>query len=84
MLGGPKPNGRFGQTQVVLDKENLLILGGSGGPIFHYCDAWILNMSGDLWKWKKIEITGKSNEPTNIWSNPGCKVGNAVINLPNN
>ncbi|XP_018572049.1 F-box only protein 42 [Anoplophora glabripennis] len=78
---GPKPNGRFGQTQVVLDKENLLILGGSGGPIFHYCDAWILNMSGDLWKWKKIEITGKSNEPTNIWSNPGCKIGDKIVVL---
>lgn len=74
LLAGPKPNGRFGQTQVILDDKNLLILGGSGGPSSQYCDCWILNMEGGLWKWIKVEIVGKSNEPANIWSNPGCKV----------
>ncbi|KAJ8918194.1 hypothetical protein NQ315_014060 [Exocentrus adspersus] len=78
---GPKPNGRFGQTQVILDKDNLLILGGSGGPTFHYYDAWILNMSGNMWKWRKVEIVGKDNEPTNIWSNPGCKIGDKIVVL---
>ncbi|CAH1118044.1 unnamed protein product [Phaedon cochleariae] len=79
--GGPKPNGRFGQTQVVLDDENLLILGGSGGPTFHYCDGWLLKMKGELWKWTKIEILGKQNEPSNIWSNPGCKMGDKIVVL---
>ncbi|KAG5900702.1 hypothetical protein JTB14_038220 [Gonioctena quinquepunctata] len=79
--GGVKPNGRFGQTQVVIDEENLLILGGSGGPTFHYCDCWLLNMSGELWKWKKVEVLGKSNEPSNIWSNPGCKIGDKIVVL---
>lgn len=71
---GPKPNGRFGQTQVVLDDENILILGGSGGPSYQYYDAWILNMSGRLWRWKKVKLEGTSNEPINLWGNPGCKV----------
>nr|CAI5823340.1 unnamed protein product [Callosobruchus analis] len=78
---GPKPSVRFGQTQVVLDEENLLILGGSGGPTLHYCDAWLLNMSGDVWRWKKVDIEGKNYEPKNIWSNPGCKIGDKVMVL---
>ncbi|XP_056648886.1 F-box only protein 42 [Diorhabda carinulata] len=78
---GPKPNGRFGQTQVIINEENLLILGGSGGPTSHHCDAWILNMSGDLWKWKKVEIVGKNHQPSNIWSNPGCKIGDKIVVL---
>ncbi|KAF7281864.1 hypothetical protein GWI33_004106 [Rhynchophorus ferrugineus] len=78
---GPKPNGRFGQTQVVLDNKNLLILGGSGGPTTQHCDCWILNMEGYLWKWIKVEIAGKINEPTNIWSNPGCKIGDKIVVL---
>nr|CAH7736644.1 unnamed protein product [Callosobruchus chinensis] len=78
---GPKPSVRFGQTQVVLDEQNLLILGGSGGPTLHYCDAWLLNMSGDVWRWKKVDIEGKNHEPKNIWSNPGCKIGDKVMVL---
>ncbi|CAH1989971.1 unnamed protein product [Acanthoscelides obtectus] len=78
---GPKPSVRFGQTQVVVDEKNLLILGGSGGPTLHYCDAWLLNMNGDVWKWKKVEIEGKNHEPRNIWSNPGCKIGDKVMVL---
>lgn len=73
--GNPKPNGRFGQTQVVLDRENILILGGSGGPKYQYYDAWILNMSEPAWKWKKVKIEGTNNEPINLFGNPGCKVG---------
>uniref|UniRef100_A0A6P7FJY5 F-box only protein 42 n=1 Tax=Diabrotica virgifera virgifera TaxID=50390 RepID=A0A6P7FJY5_DIAVI len=78
---GPKPNGRFGQTQVIIDDENLLILGGSGGPAIQHYDCWILNMTGDVWKWKKVEILGKNNEPNNIWSNPGCKIGDKIVVL---
>jgi F-box protein 42 len=72
--GEPRPHGRLGQTQVVLDNNNLLIIGGSGGPTLNYCDAWILNMEGVVWRWKQVEIEGKSNKPNNIWTNPGCKV----------
>lgn len=78
---GPKPSGRFGQTQVVLDDKNLLILGGSGGPNTQHCDCWVLNMEGSLWRWIKVDIDGKINEPTNIWSNPGCKIGDKIVVL---
>lgn len=78
---GPKPTVRFGQTQVVLNDKNILIWGGSGGQNFCYSDAWILNMVGNLWRWIKVEIVGKTYEPTSIWPNPGCKVGDKLIVL---
>lgn len=61
---------------MVLNNENILILGGSGGPSYQYYDAWILNMSAHSWKWKKVKIEGTANEPINLWGNPGCKVFN--------
>jgi hypothetical protein len=79
--GEPRPHGRLGQTQVVLDNNNLLIIGGSGGPTLNYCDAWILNMEGVVWRWKQVEIEGKSNKPNNIWTNPGCKIGEKIVVL---
>lgn len=78
---GPKPTVRFGQTQVILNAKNVLIWGGSGGQNFCYSDAWILNMEGILWRWIKVEIIGKSYEPTSTWPNPGCKVGDKLIVL---
>ncbi|KYB27517.1 F-box only protein 42 [Tribolium castaneum] len=79
--GEPRPNGRLGQTQVVLDPKHLLIIGGSGGPTLNYCDAWILNMEGAVWKWKQVDIEGKANKPNNIWTNPGCKIGDKIVML---
>ncbi|KAL1514120.1 hypothetical protein ABEB36_003433 [Hypothenemus hampei] len=81
VLAGPKPLGRFGQTQVMVNEKNLFILGGSGGPSSQYCDGWLLNMENSLWKWIKVELQGKANEPVNIWSNPGCKIGNKIVVL---
>ncbi|XP_066155294.1 F-box only protein 42-like isoform X1 [Euwallacea fornicatus] len=78
---GPKPNARFGHTQVTLDDKNLLILGGSGGPTHQYSDCWLLNMEGRSWTWVKVELEGKENAPSNIWSNPGCKIGDKIVIL---
>ncbi|KAL3282765.1 hypothetical protein HHI36_005932 [Cryptolaemus montrouzieri] len=80
--GTKKPQGRFGQTQVILDNSNIFIIGGSGGSNVSYGDAWVLNMSNDnAWKWTPVEIRGKPNKPVNIWSNPGCKVDNKIVVL---
>lgn len=90
--GNVRPQGRLGQTQVVLDEKNLLIMGGSGscfsiyflfifvnvahlgGPTINCNDAWILNMEGDVWRWKEVVIEGRCNKPNSTWTNPGCKV----------
>lgn len=65
---------RYGQSQTVLDDRNLLIIGGSGGPSFFYSDAWVLNLTGDLWKWKQVEVRNAAHAPLNLWCNPVCKV----------
>lgn len=75
--GHVKPQARYGQSQTVLDEKNLLIIGGSGGPSSYYSDVWVLNMEGDLWRWKqvgahpakekylrKLQNTGRSEEPS--------------------
>lgn len=71
---GNKPLERYGQSQTVLDKDNLIIIGGSGGPSFYYSDVWVLNMTGNLWKWKQIEVRNSVDAPVNLWCNPVCKV----------
>lgn len=72
--GNTKPVERYGQSQTVLDENNLLIIGGSGGPSFYYSDAWVLNMNGEFWKWKQVEVRNSSHAPINLWCNPVCKV----------
>ncbi|ENN79542.1 hypothetical protein HUJ04_005725 [Dendroctonus ponderosae] len=79
--GGQRPKGRFGATQVVLDEKNLLILGGSAGPNIQFHDCWILNMEGDAWKWIRVSLLDRDNEAQNIWSNPGCLVGDKLVVL---
>ncbi|KAK9872927.1 hypothetical protein WA026_020279 [Henosepilachna vigintioctopunctata] len=80
-IDGKKPESRFGQTQVILDNKNIFIIGGSGGSNANYGDAWVLNMSNDVWKWIPVEIRGKVNKPGNLWSNQGCKVGDKIVVL---
>lgn len=65
---------RYAQSQTVLDDNNVLILGGSGGPSFYYADAWVLNMVGDIWKWIPVEVRNSEDAPSNLWCNPVCKV----------
>lgn len=69
-----KPAARYGQFQIVLDNEHCLILGGCGGPNNMFTDAWILDMSKDLWSWKLVTIKNKKWAATHMWCNPACKV----------
>lgn len=66
---------------MILDDKNLLILGGTGGPNNQFSDCWLLNMEGVVWKWTQIIIEGKENAPSNISSNPGCKVSSIIHNI---
>lgn len=63
----------------MLDDDNILILGGSGGPSFYYADAWVLNMVGDIWKWIPVEVRNSEDAPSNLWCNPVCKVSLSCI-----
>lgn len=72
-----KPPARYGQFQVFLDEQNLLILGGCGGPNSIFSDAWLLNMSDEVWSWKQVQIGNKKWAATHMWCNTACKVSNS-------
>lgn len=74
-IGHLKPEARYGQSQTLLDDNNLLIIGGCGGSSLYYSDVWVLNMSEDVWRWIPVEVRNMPDAPTNLWSNPACKVG---------
>ena len=37
-------------------------------------DAWLLNMEGQTWTWKKINMRHAEWAPTRIWCHQACKV----------
>ncbi|CAH1774099.1 unnamed protein product [Owenia fusiformis] len=77
--GHRKPRPRYGQSQVVLDDNNILILGGCGGPNMQYNDVWLLSMNTSPWQWKEIQAHEEENRPPKLWCHPACKVGNKLV-----
>jgi F-box protein 42 len=77
----PKPAARYGQFQVALDENHILVLGGCGGPNSQFNDAWLLNMQGEIWKWRSVIVKNKKYSATHMWSNPCCKVDDKLIVL---
>jgi F-box protein 42 len=51
----PKPDPRYGHSQLTLDNERILIMGGCGGPNKQYDDIWILH-------WPLIDSTKEKDE----------------------
>lgn len=70
----PKPAPRYGQFQMILDNARCLVMGGCGGPNNMFSDAWILEMSGTIWKWQSVVVKNKKWAATHMWCNPACKV----------
>lgn len=69
-----KPPPRYGQSQIFLDEHHCLIIGGCGGANNMFNDAWILDMTEEIWKWRAIMIKNKKWAATQTWCNPACKV----------
>lgn len=74
-----KPTARYGHFQVVIDDDNLMMMGGCGGPNNLFNDAWILNMSGDVWKWEPINIKNKKFTANHMWCNPAAIVDKKLV-----
>ncbi|GFU55991.1 f-box only protein 42 [Trichonephila clavipes] len=76
------PPPRYGHSQILVDKDHLMIMGGCGGPNMLYTDIWLLIMvdgPGGLWAWQRIDIRSKENSAPQIAFHPACKVGNQVV-----
>ncbi|XP_067628744.1 RING finger protein B [Eurosta solidaginis] len=80
-MGNTKPPPRYGQFQIVLDEQHLLIMGGCGGPNSIYSDAWVLDMSQEIWVWRAIPIRNKKFGATHMWCNPACTIGSKLVVL---
>lgn len=76
-----KPQPRYGQFQIHLDDNHLLVLGGCGGPNNVFSDAWLLNMRENVWRWKSVVIKNKRWTASQMWCNPACRVGTKLVVL---
>ena len=75
------PLPRYGQSQLYLDAEHLLVLGGCGGPNNEYSDIWLLDMTYSPWTWIQMEVRGHENRARDIWCHPAVRVGDCVVVL---
>lgn len=77
-----RPAPRYGHFQVAIDEHQLMVLGGCGGPNNMFHDAWLLDMSGDIWKWEQIVIKNKKFGVAHFWSrNPACVIDKKLVVL---
>lgn len=81
----PRPQARYGQSQLFLDERHLLILGGSGGPSNIFNDVWLLIMEPPHWRWVECEVKNAEKfGALHMWCHPACKVGNYAVILGKN
>ncbi|XP_026105102.1 F-box only protein 42-like isoform X2 [Carassius auratus] len=78
-VSGPSPHPRGGQSQIVIDSETLLILGGCGGPNALLKDAWLLHMSASPWTWQQLRVENEDHGAPELWCHPACKCGQCVV-----
>ncbi|KAL4658521.1 F-box only protein 42-like [Arapaima gigas] len=78
-ISGPLPHPRGGQSQIVIDDETLLILGGCGGPNALLKDAWLLHMGASVWSWQQLRVENDDHGAPELWCHPACRVGQCVV-----
>lgn len=69
-IDGLKPECRYGHSQISLDDERILIIGGCGGPNRNFDDVWILNWPKDKnvnASWQQITINNLINSPAQLY-----------------
>jgi hypothetical protein len=72
-IDGFRPEPRYGHSQITLDEERVLIVGGCGGPNKQYDDVWILNWPRDMTRnasWQKITVENFINSPVQSYCIP--------------
>ncbi|XP_030633402.1 F-box only protein 42 isoform X2 [Chanos chanos] len=78
-ITGSSPHPRGGQSQIVIDNETLLILGGCGGPNALLKDAWLLHMGSPTWSWQQLRVENEDHGAPELWCHPACRVGQCVV-----
>ncbi|XP_044277136.1 F-box only protein 42 isoform X2 [Varanus komodoensis] len=79
-ISGPSPHPRGGQSQIVIDNETILVLGGCGGPNALFKDAWLLHMNpSSPWTWQPLKVENEDQGAPELWCHPACRVGQCVV-----
>lgn len=76
---GIMPHPRGGQSQIIIDHETILILGGCGGPNALFKDAWLLHMGVTPWTWQQLKVENEEHGAPELWCHPACRVGQCVV-----
>ncbi|XP_071146947.1 F-box only protein 42-like [Mytilus edulis] len=76
-----RPSPRFGQTQVTVDDQHILVIGGCGGPNQIFNDMWLLSMDKDPWEWTEVKVNNTDCAAPQLWCHPACKIGNMITVL---
>ncbi len=81
-IDGPKPECRYGHSQITLDDERILIIGGCGGPNKQYDDLWILHWPKDRKKhafWQQVIVNNVINSPAQIYCISFVRYNNKLV-----
>uniref|UniRef100_F1KWI4 F-box only protein 42 n=1 Tax=Ascaris suum TaxID=6253 RepID=F1KWI4_ASCSU len=81
---GRRPAARYGHSQVLIDSNHLLVVGGCGGPNMIYSDAWLLHFDVSLsttWTWHEVKIVNPEVSAPQLWCHAACRVGHNLVAL---
>jgi len=76
ILGESKPCGRYSQSQIYLDDQHLLVMGGCAEiSNSELKDIWLLDMCDEEgWRWRQMLVEGLEHRAKDIWKHPACRV----------
>lgn len=81
-INGYRPEARYGHSQISLDDERVLIVGGCGGPNKQYDDVWILHWPKDMTldaAWCQIKVNSLINSPSQLYCIPFVQCDDKLI-----
>lgn len=81
-VDGPKPECRYGHSQITLDDERVLIVGGCGGPNKQYDDLWILHWPKERNRnafWQQVVVNNVINSPAQIYCISFVRYDNKLV-----
>lgn len=81
LIDGPKPDPRYGHSQITLDDERILVIGGCGGPNKQFVDVWILNFSLANCFWSCVSVKNLINSPIQLYCIPFVQCDKKLVTL---
>lgn len=82
LVSGYQPPPRYGHSQILLDQQHLLVMGGCSGPKVPLNDVWMLLMTNAAWEWRKVQVLGKDMHTFPLFGfNPVVRVENTLAFL---